>query len=134
MSAPDTELFELCKEVYRRFPSWKYEIDWMVKANVGLPSEYIRRAFYEEDNDEDDFIYELEEYGSDSAVPLYTSDYLREKLRNYDFTIVNLNQETLSLTSDSLDDPDAAILGKNFAIVLLELAIALDDAGEFNHA
>lgn len=76
----DSELFELCKSLYEIKPEWENELDWMVKTNKGLESEYIRRVFYEEDNDEDDFLFEMSEYGTDTAVPLYTSDYLLERL------------------------------------------------------
>ncbi len=61
------------------------------------------------------------------AAPL--SDELLEQLRNYDFEIKSLNHETLSLVSDSLDEPDAAILGKNFAEVLALLWLELNPNG-----
>ena len=55
---------------------------------------------------------------------------LLDKVRNYDWTIVNLNETTLSLTSDSLDDPEAAILGKDFQEVLTKLVECLIEQGE----
>jgi hypothetical protein len=61
--------------------------------------------------------------------PAYDADYLRGKLKYYDFTIVNLSSETLSLTSDSLDDPEAAILGGTLVNLLSEFAIELFKQG-----
>lgn len=69
--------FELCKEVYEK-TGWDDGIDWLVKVNVGLDSEYISRRQYDED-DVFGFKYEMREFG-DNSVPLYTSDYLLEKL------------------------------------------------------
>lgn len=136
----DAGLFELCKEVYKR-TGWKYEVDWMLKVNVGLPSEHTRRVFYEEDNDEDDFLFELEEYGADHAVPLYTSDYILERLSGIrvdvwsDGHIVVKKQlhdgvpekverkygDTVKVESDTLLN------------ALLKLVIELHESGELNH-
>jgi len=63
--------------------------------------------------------------GYTPVCPAYNADYLLDKIRNYDFTIVNLNRNILSLTSDSLDDPEAAILGKTLTELLAKLAIQL---------
>jgi hypothetical protein len=69
------------------------------------------------------------EYDWCDDVPAYDADYIRDKVKNYDYEIVNLNSETLSLTSDSLEDPDAAILGKTFADLLTNFAIELFKQG-----
>lgn len=72
--------------------------------------------------------YELRD-SSDGWVPAYSADYLLEKVRQYDFNIYNLNHKTLSLESDSLDDPEAAILGHSLAEALCLFAIELFKQG-----
>ena len=115
----NNELFELCKEVYKR-TGWDGDKQFAYDDTYG--DKWLRYIA--------EFPHESREWRLVNMIPLYTSDYLLEKLRNYDFTIVNLNSKMLSLTSDSLDEPEAAILGVNFAVVLLKLVIALDDAGQ----
>lgn len=53
------------------------------------------------------------------------SDEILAHVRQFDFTIINLNSHMLSLSSDSLDDPEAAIFGKNFAEVLANFWLEL---------
>lgn len=59
----------------------------------------------------------------EAVAPAYEADYLGNLLRDLDFTIVNLNHKNYSLTSDSLDDPDAAILGDSLAELLANFAV-----------
>lgn len=112
----DKELFELCKEVYK-LTKWEYtkeyyDVKW---GEVWTISTQITSRG-------DDKV--------SKAIPLYTSDYLADKLRNYDWNITNLNTKNFSLQSDSLNDPDGAILGDSLTKVLLEFVIALVDEGE----
>lgn len=62
-------------------------------------------------------------------IPAYDADYIIEKLRNYDFTVVNLNSKDLSLTSESLEDSEGCILGDTLANLLAEFSIALIKEG-----
>lgn len=64
-------------------------------------------------------------WGNQHYIPAYDADYVAAMVRNYDFTIVNLNTRNFSLVSDSLDDPEAAILGSSLAELLTEFATEL---------
>lgn len=67
MTIESRDLFELCKEVYERFPEWETS-DWYDLDPDGIPEEYLCTT--EDKIDENDYI------------PNYTSDYLLEKLPN----------------------------------------------------
>lgn len=58
-----------------------------------------------------------------------TSDELLAVLRNYDFSIRNLNHNTLEISSDSSDDPDAGIYGATLAEVLAQFYLVLVEQG-----
>jgi hypothetical protein len=126
MSTTDTnqasELFELCKEVYKRFPDW----------NTGQWIDYHEGKFT---------IYTVSDnrYG-DYVCPLYTSDYLLEKLPA---TLNDDEGDTYGLTVHIVGGDWLA----NYAFdnvgmwhrygttplkALLELTIALSEAGELN--
>lgn len=60
----DTELFELCKEVYERFPKWG-DVDFVWLNNI--PRE---EPSYTSGN----------KFVSEAETPAYTSDYLFKKL------------------------------------------------------
>lgn len=131
MNESDNELFELCKEVYKRFPNWKYGVDWMQVVNPGLASQYINRVCYDPTDDEDDFLYEREEMDS---VPLYTSDYILEKLPAYKTELPDY-EERLTLVKEA--QKYNASYGYLYRVeaytplkALLKLVLALHDAGE----
>ena len=133
----DKELFELCKEVYKRFPEWIAD-DWYYertdpKSLVALKVLGVSVIGFG-----------LDDY--DVLVPRYTSDYLLEKLPLY----VNGEQEDeLSLLKTDINwgagyyrvmnsddgiqylaDPDFSVNADTPLKALLKLAIALNDAGE----
>jgi len=62
----DTELFELCKEVYEKFPEWNDTLQCVWNGKISMPEKSVV------------------DYGIESKYtgyhPLYTSDYLLEKL------------------------------------------------------
>jgi len=123
------ELFELCKEVYVKFPSWKYGLDWMGYVNKGLDSEYINRTCYDPTDDEDDFLWEQEEY---DHVPLYTSDYLLEKLLQVTPSIkfYKASNGYIHLLYEPQRPDYETYISDTPLKALLKLAIALHEAGE----
>lgn len=132
----DNELFELCKEVYRRLPEWN-DTFAVFEQTAGIPEgkPYIAHP-------------ELERrYGLWSTqelkkhTPLYTSDYLLEKLpKKIDkYWWFNLCPE-LSIGSlgtlwiaeycnDTIKSSKHVISSDTPLKALLKLTIALDDAG-----
>ena len=117
-----SELFELCKEVYELTGWDSTEKCYAFIDEFGDGGKHWRVIPLHEDNVDD----------VDDWHPLYTSDYLADKLRDYDWTITNLNSKQFSLQSDSLSEPDAAILGETLTLVLLRLTLALYEEGAFN--
>ncbi len=135
----DKELYELCKEVYKRFPEWDdTRVDLWHTIKGGIEPLYIN-----DENKADKFF-----------APLYTSDYLLEKLPYsrrkevgkhgkliYDYYYLSVTvghstgsflagymklrpqyrEHTWFISSGASDTPLKA---------LLKLAIALHDAGE----
>lgn len=63
----DTELFELCKEVYKRFPSWQIENPFFLGVRY-YGSPHVTDIQITNDS------------SSTFIAPLYTSDYILEKL------------------------------------------------------
>lgn len=132
----DNELFELCKEVYKRTEWEDTDYVWALKP-------------YSSDDD-----YEIKSWESilkshngyflaKTCKPLYTSDYLLEKLPR---DLVTEDDHTYLCVNVSLLDKWAAYYGdaagnKGTEVqradtplkALLKLAIALDDAGELSH-
>ena len=117
----DTELFELCKEVYERFPEWNGTRDW------------IR---------EDGLIVDYNVWKT--STPLYTSDYLLEKLPK---RVDNDEVNWLDIYHEA--DPDCWRAGYEYAkndkwgdsydvvadtplLALLKLTLALHEAGELH--
>ncbi len=131
----DNELFELCKEVYKRFPEWSGMLEWFVKT--GPKSKWAQT------------------FGPissmlDGNIPIYTSDYILEKLPN---TItVNEHVYWLMLEQDMTEwwiasyqckyadndndlksqDDYKLLTADTLLKALLRLVIALNDAGELN--
>ena len=117
MSNVDNELFELCKEVYKR-TGWEQE------------SGYFSPVFWRHNG-------ELDSNAIDAVCPLYTSDYLLEKLPqgikgNY------LNMFSAGITSwyalygRTSTAKDTGLYGESNSPLkaLLKLTIALNEAGE----
>ena len=112
----DQELFELCKEVYKRFPEWHRTRDKFNKrGEVMIGPFYALRP-------------------ASTQTPLYTSDYLLEKL-----PLVQLDHMALD-SDDPIRWEATTILFLNRIVnpiaeadtplkALLKLVIALDDAG-----
>ncbi len=111
----DDELFELCKEVYEK-TRW---------------------------NDESAPLVRFEEKDSNTVAPLYTSDYLLEKLprqikEHYHITLqfIVLGEPFCASYDSSLDPLDT--LHERFADTplkaLLKLTLALHEAGELQPA
>lgn len=128
MSNQASELFELCKEVYER-TGW----------------EDVRDFYHENDTfDEETQTFKrngifsiVERKRADYNIPLYTSDYLLEKLKPF------LNAERKSLSFRFADnvfwlDADDIYNGPRLSVIqadttlkaLLKLTIALSEAGE----
>jgi hypothetical protein len=123
----DPELFELCKEVYERFPSWQVE----------------ESRFFANDYGEIQLLWSAEILPPTFAVcPLYTSDYLLEKLPK------ELHKDGiiyyLSLSAKYGDEFKSNYVSPSGYLylflepesdtplkTLLKLVIALGDAGEF---
>jgi hypothetical protein len=136
---------ELCKEVYRVYPNWDYRERFYTNYISELDKYEIKKDFYWVATPyEQSFIplgrvkkwanefkrqEDTKDWFKGFLCPAFSVDYLLSKVRNYEFTIVNLNTSTLSLTSDSLNDHDGAILGEELDILLMEFILALKEEG-----
>lgn len=114
----DAELFELCKEVYKRtdwdaaymyYPSFRH-IDGRITWNEKLYEERFQR---------------------DADIPLYTSDYLLEKLP-YGVSVARLKEG--GYTAKKMISPRTFMGSYEKSATplkaLLKLCLALSDAGE----
>lgn len=127
----DEELYKLCSEVYKRFPEWKTGRHiWSMKRPVICKG--------------DDFMDGM-------SFPLYTSDYLLEKLPNelkrsddqYGalWGMKNLTQmldgvwDASYRFEDEMNPPDYKYSCESDTPLkaLLKLTIALSEAGELNN-
>lgn len=136
----DTELFDLCKEVYKR-------TEWGLHITQGQLASYRNDLrFYKNSNLGDEVtitsepVYDIRFI---DPIPLYTSDYLLEKLPK-EVWLDNFTPVRLFLDSNGklggymfyyahvggviweLGEADTPLKA------LLKLTIALDDAGELN--
>jgi hypothetical protein len=117
----DTGLFELCKEVYKR-TGWDDKKLGAFMKDV-YPGENPMGIFEVKEP--------LESKYMKTQCPLYTSDYLLEKLGNY------LELKHFGNTYDVTKYVNEYMFGGHADTplkALLKLTIALDDAGELNHA
>ena len=142
----NNELFELCKEVYEKFPDWMstgsiYYHNRHYKAPKGDYSIYAEGYTYDSTNG---YTADFEpQYGD---VPLYTSDYLLEKLPSWYFDTDIEETMVLALMPHMLET-DKWIAryetpehrASEFEAIadtplksLLKLTIALSEAGELN--
>ncbi|QEX10943.1 hypothetical protein F6X56_15070 [Rhodococcus erythropolis] len=105
----DQELFELCKEVYKRFPEWKTGRHiWSMKRPVICKG--------------DDFMDGM-------SFPLYTSDYLLEKLQS--LMLIQLDNAAGRWRAEYSDNAgfSTAVYADTPLKALLKLVIALANAG-----
>ncbi|KIM16577.1 hypothetical protein QV65_13050 [Rhodococcus erythropolis] len=74
----DEELFELCKEVYKRFPEWNDTRDfwWWDKRLYTPDDKSVSNGFELSEYMHNQFIVDDKQEG----MPAYNSDYLLEKL------------------------------------------------------
>lgn len=107
----DTELFELCKEVYKLFPKWE---------------DKTLRAF-----NYDGRIINPPMAWQEPHTPLYTSDYLLEKLQRPDLIA---HFEQIPITGDlwyvEMQHANLNGIASTFLKALLKLTLALHEAGE----
>ena len=119
-----SELFELCKEVYELFPFWagtdmiygkEQDGDWKIMPlTLSIPKR--------------------------NRIPLYTSDYLLEKLQSwfYDMGASDFGQFSVTILADACiakvrshdDDFSEQASADTLLLALLKLTIALSEAGE----
>ncbi|WP_064445167.1 hypothetical protein [Rhodococcus sp. YH3-3] len=126
----DNELFELCKEVYRRLPEWE------TRANYYMTIGGKSTIWHWQD---------AQEFDRSERFPLYTSDYLLEKLpaklaynkTEYFYYLEKFDDGSYGsgygFTDEGghIDHPMIGVLTDNVALkVNLKLVIALDDAGQ----
>jgi hypothetical protein len=132
----DTDLFELCKEVYRR-TEWQHGyLGWWVHDRYHHDIQVDRTWISDRLTDADELI-----------CPLYTSDYLLEKLPPVIFTRTSDGSNLTAILTlwvngdktvhvaymipfDEQNRGDYAKTADTPIKALLKLAIALDDAGE----
>ncbi|WP_160665120.1 hypothetical protein [Pseudarthrobacter sp. ATCC 49987] len=103
----DTELFELCKEVYKR-------TGWI--GTINLINDEVGATF-------------MGPIGA-NTVPLYTSDYLLEELP-WGYGVRKYPEYYLAF---SWDNDNRYVESETPLKALLKLTIALHDAGELTHA
>jgi hypothetical protein len=125
MSA-DNELFKLCKEVYKR-TGWDGDKQFAYDDTYG--DKWLRYIA--------EFPHESREWRLENMIPLYTSDYLLEKLQGVygwsDFSLTSDPTES-GVVWQSLyhtyDGMDYKYKSDTPLKALLKLTIALSEAGE----
>lgn len=105
----DQDLFELCKEVYKRTGWEDKQLKWLIKG-----------------------IVTNNPYG-EKVSPAYTSDYLLEKLasaiESLDLYIARNFARGWYVSPSDTETNFGRVDGKDLRILSLKLTIALDDAG-----
>lgn len=105
----DQELFDLCKEVYKRFPEWNDTLTLFDGEGYTRQPSFKKMLF-------------------DDETPLYTSDYILEKLPNASYQL-DKTRGGIKLTSFYTDEKWETTHADTPLKALLKLVIALDDAG-----
>ena len=131
----DNELFELCKEVYKRFPEWNDTQNGYYFVDGREPLLYDNDVFAVEEDDQ--------WWGQMAFLaPQYTSDYLLEKLAQTDgMPIVFFGHDHGQTNtprawfahkdvSGTLHTEDSGEGADTPLKALLKLTIALDNAGQ----
>jgi hypothetical protein len=117
----DNELFDLCKEVYKRFPKWiDVEESWHeVEYTDHVDLEVGRNDL---PNTDLNFVTE---------TPLYTSDYLLNKISTLAVHLEHMfpHDESQAYWGSSIFSLDVYTYGETPLKALLKLVLALDDAG-----
>lgn len=118
-TSKDEELLKLCKEVYKRFPEWNDLRDWWWGNHIkggGITYDFTPNA-------------PKDKIGRDD-IPLYTSDYLLEKLLpKVSIKFATLSDGQIGLFY-SAPKPDYADYKADTPLkALLKLIVALDNAG-----
>lgn len=132
-----SELYELCKEVYKLTKLGSKYPDW-IKLD-GMKLVYVRSNGKHETVDWSSDLVMGEKWG-DWLVPLYTSDYLLEKLQSwfYDMGASDFGQFYVTILADACiakvrshdDDFSEQASADTPLKALLKLTIALSEAGE----
>lgn len=128
-SEPDNELFELCKEVSERTEWLPEDCDWWFYSATDLTVYDLVKH--------DDYYKFISVYEPKGYVPLYTSDYLLEKLTNVTLDHDTDNSQDGSWSAKVLipeNNTKDKVGELEFADTplkaLLKLTIALHRAGE----
>ena len=135
----DEELFELCKEVYKR-------TGWL-KYNTEHDADFYYATNDLEFKDENYEVVSREHYHfpqgfiAQDFIPVYTSDYLLEKLHRTDADgyhigiLVGKGKNGDKAVSASAQATGWLIqeAGDTLLVALLKLTIALSEAGELNN-
>ena len=109
-----SELFELCKEVYRRHQFWA-GTDMIFGKEVGRDWRIMPLTL---------------RIPKHNRIPLYTSDYLLEKLPLV--SVEKWNNEWIAASGRDTDSPKYGCIDDTPLKALLKLTIALSEAGELN--
>lgn len=131
------ELFELCKEVYERFPEWGFkveELDYFFPPK-NRPTEWRKTTGYaRKPVHRVDWFAKHTDWEID-GIPLYTSDYLLEKLPIYTVITKRLIQEegrdfSVRFTVSSDHESGKVFYSDTPLKALLKLVLALKENGE----
>jgi len=124
----DKELFELCKEVYE-ITEWETErFYWSDTRN---PDKYIESLRKLQIIDYKPRWLNGKDNEDKHVVPLYTSDYLLEKLPNTSYQM-DVTSAGVKLTSFYTDEKWETVHSDTPLKALLKLTLALHKAGELN--
>nr|WP_218680355.1 hypothetical protein [Rhodococcus qingshengii] len=126
----DEELFELCKEVYKRFPEWEEEQGFYLYQIVG--EDAINKSLWF-----NTLSFKFDDKRKVIKAPFYTSDYLLEKLSKLARTVYItqgknwVDGKTVGVWANAQygDSVSAGDKGDTPLKALLKLVIALADAG-----
>lgn len=122
----DDKLFKLCQEVYEIFPSWLYEKNdkdiWFTKDEYGE----IDTTPYIVDN------CCWLETDEELVAPLYTSDYLLEKLKAFKVCVFN-DTENGEVQAYIEDNDETFNTSDTTLKSLLKLILSLHESGHLNN-
>lgn len=116
----DNELFELCEGVYKLLPDWNGDMDWFIEQDgeIFVGSRIVHPGRQK------------------SIAPLYTSDYILEKLREAGLGRViagfsrGFETAFANYTSALDEDNDKETRSDTPLKALLKLVLVLKEAGE----
>lgn len=143
----DTELFELCKEVYARFPEWDNTELYYAKSVFAVDKE-IELTRYRSQSEVAGYADKLHLWSHGDievgvfewTVPLYTSDYLLEKIQPEKLsthrvylqaTHHGFSAHRQDMVSSSVEVENTEFFSSDTPLkALLKLTLALNKAGE----